>query len=128
MKRFVVRTLFRGWAMRDKFSFGCWIGVIALCVIAASGHPPASAQDRNLPTDPTVGTLALAQSYDSRDIADLRVDLAAERLVISALDARMAAQAERQASLDTKMSGFLYVISLLASGGIVLQLRKRNTT
>jgi hypothetical protein len=115
-----------GLDMWERVAVACKVGVVIVAVIFMVTRPPASAQERQIPENPTPQVLATLAAIQEHDLAQLRADVATLQAKSDAKDLRIEALDKATDSLNTKWLCAMAVLGFLQSTGILVPLFKKK--
>lgn len=121
------REFISGLDMWERVAVACKVGVVIAAIIFMVSRPPAHAQDRIVPDNPTPQVLATLAAIQEHDIGQLKVDLAKSEARVDVLTTRVEAVEKDNASLNTKWLCAMGVLAFLQSTGILVPLFKKKT-
>lgn len=113
--------------MWERVGVACKIGVVLVAIVfMVQGRPPASAQERQIPENPTPQVLATLAAIQEHDLGQMKADMVKQDARIDALTIRAETAEKGIDSLNTKWLCAMGVLAFLQSTGIIAPLFKKK--
>lgn len=116
-----------GLSMWERVGVACRVAVVFVAVIfMLQGRPPAKAQERQIPDNPTPQVLGTLAALQERDLGDVKASLVKQDERIDKLELRAENAEKGIDSLNTKWLCAMGVLAFLQSTGIIAPLFKKK--